>query len=198
MPTSFPFQINEILLAILNIQPQSVLDVGTGFGKYGFLAREYLDIMQRGVKKKNWKTVIDGVEVFENYITPAHKFIYNNIFVGNALEVLPSIRKKYDLILLIDILEHLTHKEAKKLLSLVKAKSKHILIATPKKVLAQNEVFGNIHEIHISQFDKSHFREFDNISFIPHNHSLIIYIGNKAKQFNKLFSMQEIVKKSIL
>ncbi len=29
---------------LVELQPRSVLDIGVGFGKWGFLAREYLDV----------------------------------------------------------------------------------------------------------------------------------------------------------
>ncbi len=43
MPTSHLYQISDILEIISLIRPRSVLDVGVGFGKYGLLAREYLE-----------------------------------------------------------------------------------------------------------------------------------------------------------
>jgi 16S rRNA A1518/A1519 N6-dimethyltransferase RsmA/KsgA/DIM1 with predicted DNA glycosylase/AP lyase activity len=36
MPSSHSNQINEIIKIALAVQPQSVLDIGVGFGKYGF------------------------------------------------------------------------------------------------------------------------------------------------------------------
>lgn len=41
MPTSRPHQINKILELIILTAPESLLDIGPGFGKYGFLARGY-------------------------------------------------------------------------------------------------------------------------------------------------------------
>lgn len=48
MPTSHPNQINEIIQIAELLRPASVLDVGVGYGKYGFLLREYLEANQRG------------------------------------------------------------------------------------------------------------------------------------------------------
>ena len=44
MPTSLYTQITKILDAIVHTNPQSVLAIGTGFGKYGLLCREYLEL----------------------------------------------------------------------------------------------------------------------------------------------------------
>ena len=58
------------------IRPESILDVGAGFGGAGFLIRQYLDL--RTDRKKgfaDWSIRIDGIEIFEKYITPVHAYI---------------------------------------------------------------------------------------------------------------------------
>ena len=56
----------------------------------------------------DWQCRIDCIEAFEKYITPAHKYIYNNIYIGNATGILPALDHHYDLILMVDVLEHFT------------------------------------------------------------------------------------------
>ncbi|RME82607.1 MAG: glycosyltransferase family 1 protein, partial [Planctomycetota bacterium] len=82
MPTSLPNQINEILTLILGVAPQSVLDIGVGFGKYGFLAREYLEMEHGQGTYGKWTKRIEGIEAFEEYITPLHREIYDEIHIG--------------------------------------------------------------------------------------------------------------------
>jgi len=41
MPSSHLLQLNEIMQLIFLTKPQSLLDIGVGFGKYGVLAQEY-------------------------------------------------------------------------------------------------------------------------------------------------------------
>ncbi len=65
MPTSNPYQINEILEAINITRPRSILDIRVGFGKYGVLAREYLELYDGREKYGDWKRRIDGIEAFE-------------------------------------------------------------------------------------------------------------------------------------
>ena len=48
MPSSHYFQLNEIVDLIALTNPVKVLDIGVGFGKYGFLAREYLELWKDG------------------------------------------------------------------------------------------------------------------------------------------------------
>ena len=55
-------------------QPDSILDVGMGFGKYGFLSRKYLELFDGREKLNDWKRIIDSIEIFGNYVTPLNKF----------------------------------------------------------------------------------------------------------------------------
>jgi len=161
---------------ILFTKPQSVLDIGIGFGKYGFLCREYLELWDGRNQYNDWQRRIDGIEVFPNYITPLQKIIYNNIFIGNSLEVLPEIDFIYDLIILVDVIEHFDIDEGKQLLYECSRKSKAIIIATPIIASPQGDAFGNPYERHKSQWTKNHFESFENKVFIPDNASLLCYI----------------------
>ena len=117
MPTSHYFQINEIIHMVNYIRPVSVWDIGVGFGKYGMLLREYLKFWAP-LDDLNVRTgIIDGIEVFESYITPGQKYYYDSIYIGNALDILPTLYH-YDLILLIDVLEHLNQEDGHSLLVL--------------------------------------------------------------------------------
>ena len=108
MPTSHLHQINEIVELIVLTNPQTVLDVGVGFGKYGALAREYLELRDGRNQYHDWQRRIDGIEVFPDYLTPLHDYIYDTVHVGNATEIMPALNLRYDLVLLIDVLEHFT------------------------------------------------------------------------------------------
>ena len=101
---------------IISVKPFSVLDVGSGFGKYGVLCREYLELWD-GREEYKFLRRIDGVEVFENYITPLHKYIYNNIYTENIINLVNNLDYSYDLVLLIDVLEHFSKEEGLLLLN---------------------------------------------------------------------------------
>jgi hypothetical protein len=51
-----------------------------GFGKYGVLCREYLELWDGRENYHEFKRRIDGVEAYDKYITPIHKFVYNNMY----------------------------------------------------------------------------------------------------------------------
>ena len=154
MPTSDPGVISFIVTKAMNFQPKAVLDVGPGFGKYGVLLREYFEVWQNQVyKKKDWKTRIDCVEIFPQYMTPIHKYVYNSIIMGNIMEHL-DILKDYDLVLLIDVLEHLKRGEGEMLLDAIKC---HYIVSTPNGDYKQGGVFGNENESHISCWSDYNF-----------------------------------------
>lgn len=70
MPSS-PYQhISKIMDIIYNLSPNSILDVGSGFGKYGLLSREYLELWDGRQKYQEFLRRIDGVEVFWQIYNP--------------------------------------------------------------------------------------------------------------------------------
>ena len=129
MPSSHWYQLNEIMELIIFTQPKNILDIGVGFGKYGFLSREYLELFDGREKLWDWKIIIDGIEIFQDYITPLHKIVYDQIYIGNVMDILPTLEKKYDLILLIDVIEHLNFDEGKKLIEMCQQHAKNIIIS---------------------------------------------------------------------
>ena len=182
MPTSDFSQLNDIVKLIVLTNPKTILDIGVGFGKYGFLSREYLELWDGRDKYNDWKRQIDGIEVFKKYLTPVHDFIYDHVYIGNAVDILPTLETKYDLILLIDILEHFDYKDGMKLLEECTRRGRNIVIATPKDIGSQKDSFGNPFEIHKFQWRRKHFDKFANRFFLPHSISLICYIGDDASR----------------
>tara|TARA_B100000959_G_C14971093_1_gene619742 strand:- start:329 stop:901 length:573 start_codon:yes stop_codon:yes gene_type:complete len=161
MPFSQSSQLSIIVGFMETTQPQSVLDVGVGFGQYGFLARtnlEHINLFEvNGAKarkrsKEEWRVIIDGIEGFAPYITPVHEYAYNNILIGDALELLPKLESQYDLILAIDILEHFDKEHGLTFLSMIKQlATKHVLLSTPKDFIEQHEE-ANPYEDHRSHW----------------------------------------------
>ena len=154
MPSSRPNHLSWLCQQILEIKPKSILDIGVGFGSKGMLFREYTDIWNGNYH--NWQTRIDGIEIFEKYITPLQKLIYSNIYIGNAGEILTKLGV-YDLIYLGDIIEHLEKNEGRRLLIQTFNRAKITIIATPIMVSRQGPVHGNKYETHKSQWDGKDF-----------------------------------------
>jgi len=182
MPTSQHLQIATIMDFIISTNPSKLLDIGVGFGKYGFLSREYLELWDGRDEFDNWIRTIDGIEIHDKYITPVHTFIYDNIYIGNALDVLPELNKDYDLILIIDVLEHFNYEDGLKLIYECTTRGKNVLISVPNHMIRRVEAFGNRYEAHLFQWERSHFGRFPQKIILPNvGGSLIVYIGERSR-----------------
>ncbi len=177
MPSSYPSQIPLIIDILIRLDPSSILDIGTGFGKYGFLAREYLEVWGENNDYGKFNRRIDGVEPFQKYITPCHRYIYNRIFTKSALEFAKEQSFSYDLVLLIDVIEHLDKDEGMQLLKLLVKNNKNLLITTPKKFYPQGAVYKNPYEIHRSFWSKKALLQFGKGIDIPCSVSYIVLLG---------------------
>ena len=185
MPTSHPYQLNEIIELIMLTNPKRILDIGVGFGKYGYLAREYLELWDGRENYDQWTRQIDGIEVFEKYLTPVHKYIYNTIHIGNALEIVPTLKEQYDLILVIDVLEHFDYDPGLQLLKECLERGRNVIISTPKDVAEQGAAFSNPYETHRFEWAKKHFGPLGSRFFVQHD-SLIVYLGKDSERIAKI------------
>jgi SAM-dependent methyltransferase len=179
VPSSSPYQLNEIAELIVLTRPHSVLDVGIGFGKYGFLAREYLELWDGRNRYDDWQHRIDGIEVFPRYVGSLQRAIYDEIYLGDALEILPRLDHHYDLVLLIDVLEHLPEEKGVALLDAARRVGRDLIVSTPRDIGHQGEVFDNPHETHHFQWTKRHLKPLGGF-FVPNRRSLIWYGGEDA------------------
>lgn len=159
MPSSHHYQLTPIVDLIMSLNPQSILDVGAGFGKFGVLCREYLELWD-GRYQYTFKRKIDCVEAFGEYITPLHKFIYDKIYVADIAKLINELHYTYDLVLLIDVLEHFEKQQGTDLLNKLLDKNKGVLVSTPKEFFAQGPGFGNDYEIHKSHWSTQELEEF--------------------------------------
>jgi len=176
MPSSY--FIPEIIPLAISLPNESILDIGPGFGKYGMLLREYLEIWSGRYHKKDWKVRIDCIEVFEEYITPIHKHIYNQIYIGSAEKIINELQS-YDLILILDVIEHMDKEIGIKFIDDCKKKCSAIMIATPKGFTAQGPYMGNQFEIHKSGWEKEDFEVLGFKSKIISRHDKILTCWRK-------------------
>jgi hypothetical protein len=155
MPSSRPHIIPLVIQLLRQLKPESILDVGVGFGKWGHLFREYTDVLAAEHEparyhRKHWRVRIDGIEGHAAYLTPMHRFLYNRIHVGDAARILPRL-PEYDLIFLGDIIEHFAKDAGTALLHEAWQRARQaVIVSTPKFETCQEALCGNELERHRS------------------------------------------------
>ena len=118
-----------------------ILDIGAGAGKYGILLKPYANR-------------IDAVEVFEQAISQnkLHR-IYDNVYCTDIRDFECSIYT-YDIIVMGDILEHLSVEDSTRVLSYLIPRCKEIFIIVPY-LYEQDAINDNPAEVHL-QPDLTH------------------------------------------
>ncbi len=157
MPSSFWTSISDILDIVMHLDPRpsTILDIGFGFGKYGFLLKEYLTYWGYRYEDNKRPPTIDGIEANQSCASDLQNLIYDHIYIGNATEIVKKIQKsEYDLVLLIDVLEHLSKIDGDAFIKECKRIGKTVIISTPAIWENQNDAYGNPFERHLSLWDK--------------------------------------------
>lgn len=157
MPTSDFTQIPDIIRVIIQTQAESVLEVGIGLGKWGALCREYIEI-SRGRMPDEWKSRIEGIEIFERYRNPLWS-AYDAVHIGNALELLDEAGT-FDIVMCCDVIEHFEKAEGRALLEKMLDHGKIVIITSPRGDSPQEPVYGNAHEEHKSVWSSEDFKPY--------------------------------------
>jgi len=159
MPTSPYAHLYSLVTYLDAVRPASILDVGLGNGKLGFIARDYLDVMiGERYHRKQWQLQLDGIEVFGDYIQDHQRAIYNDIFIGNAYDVIDGLGQ-YDMIIMGDVLEHF---DKPKGLAFIEKCFHHAHKAIALFIplgngWSQGAIYGNPHEAHLSAWQIDEF-----------------------------------------
>lgn len=137
MPGNWGYLTNDIKEYVVNTYPKnwSVLDVGCGHGHYAKLLRDHFCYSN-----------FDGIEIWQPYIDEYNlKTLYTNVFNDNILNFNFGY---YDLIIMGDILEHLSRDDARSLIKNISDKCTELLVIVPY-YLPQDIVNDNKYEIHL-------------------------------------------------
>jgi hypothetical protein len=148
VPSSDAMTIPQVLKLVSGFNPMSILDVGCGNGKYGFLFREVLDLNWGRFKREEWQVKIDGVEIEENYHNPIHDHFYNNVYWGEWVSMMTP--KEYNIVFMGDILEHFDDGVWEKALAKAMDIGRVVITVCPNwdGSINQGVLFGNEHEEH--------------------------------------------------
>ena len=147
MPTSDLHNMAPVITVIQDLRPHSVLDIGCGFGKYGVLLREYLDVVHGRLNRASWEVRIEAVEAFAGYQNQLWRSVYDRVHHGLAENVVPNLGR-FDVILLADVVEHLEKHAAVELIAQCLDHSDTLVVSTPVEFFAQPEVNDNPYEAH--------------------------------------------------
>ncbi len=135
MPISDPANKPYASELIARYRPRTVLDIGPGVGTYGSIIRENLKVER-----------LDAVEIWGPYIEKYRlNEIYDNVFV---CDVRYWRDFGYDLVILGDVLEHLTLEEAALLWETMSSQAGGALISIPIVYYPQGYIEGNPFETH--------------------------------------------------
>lgn len=147
------------------MRPRSILDIGCGFGMWGFLSRMYLDVAEERVQPADWKLRVDGLELFEPYIQTHQRALYSNIFIGDVRELAPKV-ENYELIIAGDVIEHLDKDDGETVIEQLYDKAtRALLVNIPLgEGWEHPERHGNPGELHRSQWYIEDFHPYPNIA----------------------------------
>jgi ubiquinone/menaquinone biosynthesis C-methylase UbiE len=126
-----------------------MLDIGCGKGKWGFLARLNAQFLVKEPPEK-----IVGCDIFLPYLRFVNSLagVYNAVVLCDA-RFLPFKGKVFDVVIVAELLEHLTKEDGKKVFTESERVSKRrIIVTTPQYPLPQTTLDGNIHQKHITRY----------------------------------------------
>jgi len=97
VPTSNLALWPAILHLVWEVQPARVLDIGPGWGKAAGLLREYV----------NPDIEVHAVEAWDGYVTDRLRAAYDDVIVGDARLLPEFVFARYDMVLMVEVIEHM-------------------------------------------------------------------------------------------
>lgn len=144
MPVSDSESLPTYKVLLEKYLPKSVFDIGVGYGNIGNYTKKILP---------NCK--IYGVEIFAPYLNYKNGIpfsVYDSIILGDIIDLSDKLWK-VDLISAFDVIEHLERQDGIKVIKqLQRVAKKGVIVTVPIIDYPQGEVFGNIHETHLTQW----------------------------------------------
>lgn len=159
MPTSASENKDVVKQWILELNPQKVLDIGAGEGTYSTLARN----------KGTWA----ALEAYYPYVAQYKlEEKYDKVIVGDARYIDYGKLPFFNLIIAADMLEHMTHAEAKALIKELLAHTQYLLICFPIIHLDQHDD-NNPFEEHIDHWGDGQMGEYlESIGAVVEKHMI--------------------------
>lgn len=132
-----PFTVLNTVWRGLDKQGKSILDIGCGKG-------EPMRFINR---KRRFVTV--GADIFEPYLTACRREGLHDEYVRCDVRNLPFQRKSFDIVLCMEVLEHLERKDGERLIAaLEEIARRQVVITTPLGRYVQHTFDNNPHQEH--------------------------------------------------
>lgn len=126
---------------------KKIVDIGAGSGTYAKMFRK-LRLFQ--------DATLVGIEAWEPYIEEyALKERYHEVILSDVRKVDFSALAPFDLVIMGDVLEHITKEEAIEVVNAVSKITRYAIISIPIIHYPQDEYEGNPYEVHVKD-DWSH------------------------------------------
>lgn len=157
----------------------TILDVGPGCGTYYNLLHDYFN-------------TFDGVEAFAPNIDKYNlRSKYRNVYNKDIKDFEFNY---YDIIIIGDVLEHLSIKDAQKVITYCEKRCKQLIVAVPY-MMPQDAVEGNIYEIHKqSDLTMENMKErYPSLKLLIHNSDYGYYVKKDNKDFNEEYMLNLII-----
>lgn len=142
-----PPMLNNIVFNRIANNLNSVLDVGCGYGEWGFFLKT----------RKNCKWVI-GIDIWKPYLKNLKPYkVYDDLIQAKAA-FLPFRPKSFQLILCIEVIEHMKKQEGFQMLKELEEIGNKIIVTTILNY-PQDTINGNIYQRHVSEWRTSDFQK---------------------------------------
>jgi hypothetical protein len=150
-----------VLDFLARVAPVSILDIGAGFGRWGFLCRCHFAMGHSLETVRPQSLAIEAVEAFPGNVSSIYKAVYDKTHVGDVRDILPRLGN-YDVLICGDMIEHLEKHAALEVISEMKRHaSKAVVLVVPLGNCPQDALYGNEYEIHRSTWTADDFRGTD-------------------------------------
>jgi hypothetical protein len=177
----------------------SVLDLGAGEGWLSIWLR-YL-FMEQPSDRKTWNHKINAIEIYSPYLYSLNRQYYSNVFNEDIFQ--SDKLSGYDLVIGLEVLEHIPKEKALELVQYLQENNKYVFFSTPDGFREAPLHHGNPYQKHLSGFSKQDFTKLGFKTVIKDN--LYLFIFSKELEWSLPFFIRlrriiipEIIRKRII
>lgn len=148
MPIGCTSLIPYVAQDLFHRRPSSVLDLGMGYGLYGAVVRNYCGDLEPRTTRHTRLVGVEGFPGYDNLLWKLYDIIYDGVTVERYLREASEL---FDVVLLMDVLEHFDKPEGVDVLERCKQRLNPgglLWVGTPGIWQEQGAVFGNSLETH--------------------------------------------------